>query len=207
MSTNVSNFIIGAVFFLTILFLTKQLFNFLFHGFAPFIIARPWAIDQMMGEVEKFGLKENSIIYSIGSGRSGLLYALEQRFPKAQLIGVEDTAWSSFMAWFQLKMRKSKIKVLNQKESRRIDFSKADLIYLKLDVYRLRDIDSKIKFECKPGAMVISNGYNVPILNPKKIVQLDDRKGKFSFLSRDRELFMSKAKKSKKENNIYIYEI
>lgn len=207
MSTNLVNAILGLIFIAFVYVFTKQVFNFLFRGFAPFVVSRPWVVEQIMSEIRKFDLKEDSIFYSIGSGRSGLFYALEQEFPKSRLIGVEDSVWTTFLSWIQLKLRKSKIEVLNQKESRRIDFSKADLIYLKLDVNRLRDIDSKLKFECKPGAMVVSNGFNVRILNPKKIVQLDDRKGKFSFLSANRELFVSRSKKSKKENNIYIYEI
>ena len=62
-----------------------------------------------------------------------------------------------------------------------------------------------MKFESKPGSFVISNGFNVPIFNPKKIIELDDREGKFSFLSKNRELFKSKAKNSKKENKIYCF--
>ncbi len=207
MPGNFVNILLILVVVFVIYVFTKQVFNFLFRGFAPFIISRPWAIEQMMKEVDKFGLKENSTFYSIGSGRSGFLYALEKKFPKSRLFGVEDSAWTAFLSWAQLKLKGSRIVVLNQKESRRIDFSEADLVYLKLDVVRLRDIDSKIKFECKPGAFVLSNGFNVSILNPKKIVQLDDRKGKFSFLSKNRNLFKSKSKQSKKENNVYIYEI
>ncbi len=189
--------------------ITREIFNFLLRGFAPFLISRPWVIKQVLDEIDRLNLKvdKDFSFYSIGSGRSGLLYALEKKFPQAQFYGVEDSWWSTFLSRLQLFLKKSKIKVLNQKDSRRLNFKDVDLIYCRLDVKRLRDISNKLKFECKPGTIVISNGLNIPALNPIKILELDDKKGRFAFLSKNRKLWVLKSKKEKRENKVYFYEI
>jgi hypothetical protein len=89
----------------------------------------------------------------------------------------------------------------------RVDVKDFDLIYCHLNPDELRDLGSKFKFECRPGTIIISTGFNIPYLNPSKVVPLEDRKGRLDFLSKNQKLFQSKAKKYKKEKKAYFYEI
>lgn len=188
-------------------FITKQLFNFLLRGFAPFIPSRPWVVDQLMQEVVKLPLRKGFNMVSIGSGRSGLSHGIEKAYPDARIVGIEDTWLSFLLSKLQVYLQRTDIIVKMNKDPYFVHVSDKDLIYLKLDVDDLREIDRKLRFECKTGTVIISNGFVIPNFIPFRIVKLDDRKGRFAFLGRDRELFPRKRKKHKKENKFYFYEI
>ncbi|MCK5416619.1 hypothetical protein KAI92_04285 [Candidatus Parcubacteria bacterium] len=195
------------VLFIIFLFAGRQLFNFLLRGFAPFVPSRPWVVKQLIGEIEKLSFKKDFNSVSIGSGRSGLSRAIEKRYPDARIVGVEDTFISWLISWLQVFFQRSDIIVKWSDNLTRVNVKDKDLVYLKLDVERIRDIDKKLKFECKTGTIVISNGFLVPNFVAKKIVKLDDKKERFAWLGRNRSLFASKRKKYKKENKVYFYEI
>jgi hypothetical protein len=76
-----------------------------------------------------------------------------------------------------------------------------------LDPDQIRGLGKKLKFECKPGTLIISTGFNIPYLTPSKIIDLPDRKGRYDFLTRNQNLFQSNRKKFKKEKKAYFYEI
>lgn len=196
----------GVGFYIIVFIITKQFFNFIFRGFAPFTVSRPWVLDQLLGEVESYGLRNGAVVYSIGTGRSGFLHVIEKNHPTFELVGIERDLMPFILSYVQALVQRSKIKV-RRVDLRRIDVSRADVIYIKLDLSELRGLDKKLKFECKPGAKVFSNGFVIPGLPYKKILELDSRKGRYSFFAKDRELFKLKSKKSKKANKIYVYEI
>jgi len=196
----------SAVFYAVVFIITKQLFNFIFRGFAPFTVSRPWVLAQLSEEVESYNLRPGSVVYSIGTGRSGFLHAIEKKHPTFECVGIERDVLPFILSYLQAVVQRTKIKV-RRVDLRRIDVSKADVVYIKLDLSELRGLDKKLKFECKPGAKILSNGFVIPGLNYKKIIELDSRKGRFSFLAKDRELFKASSKKSKKQNKVYVYEI
>jgi hypothetical protein len=193
----------GVAFFLVLLFVGKQVFNFLLKGFAPFISSRPWVIEQLLQELDKMGFRGVFQAISIGSGRSGLIYALEKKFPKVECIGIDDGLWPTLVSRVQVFLHRSHIKVMRQ-DLRHIDVSQADLIYCKLDLPKLREFEKKFKFECKPGAVVLSNGFVVPNMPITRVIDLERRKGRFAFFSRD---LKSKYKKNKEENKVFVYVI
>ncbi len=195
------------LFLVVLAFFTKQISNFILRGFAPFIPSRPWVVDQLMQEVVKLPLGKKFNMVSIGSGRSGLSHGIEKAYPDARIVGIEDTFLSYFLSRLQVFIQGSNILVKMNEDSYNVNVSDKDLIYLKLDIDDLREIDRKLKFECKTGAIVISNGFVIPGFIPIRVVKLDDKKGRFVFLGRNRELFAKKRKKHKKENKFYFYEI
>lgn len=207
MLNNLLNLLYLAIFVFVLNAITKQIFNFILRGFAPFIVSRPWVVEHIMVEIRLLNLKEGSKIYSIGNGRSGLLRAIEKEFPSYELIGVEDTAWTKFLAVLQIWLRGSHIKVINEGNLHHLNISDADVVYCRLDPPRLRELEKKFKFECKPGAKIISNGFIVPNFTPKKVVVLDGRQGRLTFLSKNREIWKPMRKRSKKENKVYFYEV
>jgi len=193
----------SAIFYGAIFVVGKQIFDFLFSGFAPFFVSRPWVIEKLLSEISKEGIQPGDCFVSIGSGRSGLLHALEKKYPNGKYIGVEDSFWSTLISRTQVFLKRSKIKVLHQ-ELFRVDVSEADLIYCKLDLKKLRELEKKFKFECKSGALILSNGFVIPNMNSKKEIILEEKKARFSALAFE---FKSKMKKSKKENKVYVYEV
>jgi len=193
----------SAIFYTVLFFVGKQVFDFLLKGFAPFISSRPWVINQLLGELRKMGFKGDFQAISIGSGRSGLIYAIEKNFPNVECIGVDDVFWPAFISKIQVFLHRSKIRVKHQ-ELRRIDVSKADLIYCKLDLIKLREFEKKFKFECKPRTVILSNGFVIPNMPITREIDLETRKGRFAFFSGDMK---SKAKKHKEANKVFVYVI
>ncbi len=196
----------SAAFYLLLFIIGRQIFNFLLRGFSPFIQGRPWVIEQLLDEVRKVGLKNEGEVISIGSGRSGFLGAVKKKYPNTRCVGVEDSWWYSIIYRFQVFLKRNGIKVIKS-EPRNVDVSNVDLLYCKLDTEKLRDLDKKFKFECKSGTIIFSNGFVIPNFEPIGVIELANKKGRYSFLSGDKDLLQSSMKKSKKENRIYIYEI
>jgi len=186
------------------LVLTKLIFDLLLRGFTPFISSRPWVVDQLLDEI-KFK-KEAPIIYALSCGRSGFFHALERKYPKAILVGFETDIFPFVVAKIQTLIRRTKIKIRYSK-IHRIAFKEADLVYNHLYPDKMVGLGRKLKFECKPGAQILSTGFNIKDLEPIKTIQLPDRKGKWDFLSKNQKMFQKKASKFKKEKKAFFYEI
>lgn len=195
--------------------LAQLFFDVLLRGFAPLIPSRPWVVNQILDNLK---LKKYNKVYAFGSGRSGFLHEFEKLFPKTKIIGVEYSLFHYIVARLQMLLRerlhhstrikvsRSNIKVI-RRQIRRVDVSDAEIIYSHLYPEHMDGFGRKLKFECKPGTMVISTGFLITGLEPKKIINLDQRKGRLSWVSKSRDFFKSKRKKSIKENKAYFYEI
>ena len=111
----------------------------------------------------------------------------------------EEVAYQNFIRQTKINIRKSAV--------HRVDVSQVDFIYCHLYPNKMRDLGKKLKFECKSGTKIVSTGFNIPFLDPVKIIDLPDKAGRFNFLSKNQNLFQSKRKKFKKEKKAYFYEI
>lgn len=192
--------LIGGFFYLV----GRFAFDVLLRGFLPFLPSRPWVVGQIMNEVK---LKNDSpVIIAFSTGRSGLVHSLEKEYPKAEITAVEPYLFAYLYSYFQASIRTTKIKVVYQ-PIHRVDVGRADFIYSHLYPDDMEGLGPKLKFECKPGCIVISTGFNIVHLKPKKSIPLPDRKGRLDWLSRNQRLFQSKKKKHKKEKKAFYYEI
>ncbi len=185
-------------------FFTVFVFDLLLRGFAPFIPSRPWVVEQLMAEIDL--KKENPTFLAFSSGRSGFFYALSKRYPHSIMVGIEPSFFPYLVAKVQGYLRFRRLVIYRQK-IHRVDVSQADFIYSHLYPKKLRGLGKKLKFECQPGTIIVSTGFNIPYLEPFKIVDLPDRKGRLDWLSKNQELFQSKRKRFKKEKKAYFYEI
>jgi len=189
--------------------LTIFLFDVLLRGFAPILPSRPWAIDRIFNNLK---LKKYKKVYGFGSGKSGFLREFELLFPDTEIIGVEYDRFPYTVAITQMWLRKifyfgrSNIKIVLRKVHR-VDIGDADVIYSHLYPEHMQGLGHKIKYECKPGTMIVSNGFIIQDIDSYKNIELGEKKGRFSWLSKNREFFKSKKRKSKKSNIAYFYEV
>ncbi len=181
------------------------IFDLLLRGFHPFITSRPWVVEELMPEI-KLNTKRPLQIIAFSSGRSGFFYSLLQVYPQAKLIGYEHSWFPFLVAKVQAFIRRSRI-IIKKSAVHHVQVNKADFIYCHLSPDKMRDLGKKLKFECRPGTKIVSTGFNIPYLEPTKIIELPDKDGRFNFLSKNQELFQSKNKKFKKEKKAYFYEI
>lgn len=185
-------------------FLAKLIFDLLLRGFTPFISSRPWVVEMLLDEIEI--KKEAPVIYALSCGRSGFFHALEKEYPNASLVGYEVDYFPFLVAKLQNFIRRTKIKVRYSK-LHRVEFKNADFVYNHLYPDKMLGLGKQIKFEAKPGTQVVSTGFNIKDLEPSKVIQLPDRKGKWDFLSKNQQIFQKKSAKFKKEKKAYFYEI
>ena len=201
---NLSYLIYGAIFIVFVYLITSFVFDLLLRGFVPFITSRPWVVEQMLSEINI--PQPNPRLLAFSTGRSGVFHALEKKYPQATLIGVEFGFFPYLVSKFQTLIRRTHIKIVKQ-SIHHVDIKGADFIYCHLEPDDLRFLSAKFKFDCKIGTQIVSTGFNIPYLNPKKIIDLPDRKGRIDWLSKNQKLLQSKQKKFQKENKAYLYEI
>ena len=188
--------------------LAKFILDLLLRGFAPFIPARPWVVEATANNLK---LKKYECAYALGSGRSGFIHEFEKLFPDSRVFAVEYDRFPFLVASSQILIRKllgsSRIKIIKS-SIHRLNISDADFIYCHLYPEQMGGLGKKLKFECRPGIQVVSNGFLIPDLEIKRTVDLPEKKGRLSWLSRNKGLlFKSKQKKSRKENKVFFYEI
>lgn len=198
-------YIIYSAILLGIIYLiTVFIFDLLLRGFMPFIPSRLWVVEQILSAINI--PQPNPKLIAFSTGRSGVFHALEKKYPTATLTGVEQSLFPYLVSRVQALIRPTRIKIVHQAINH-VDVKEADFIYCHLHPDELRFLSAKFKFECKPSTQIVSTGFNIPYLNPKKIIDLPDRKGRLDWFSKNQKLFQSKQKRYQKENKAYLYEI
>jgi 16S rRNA A1518/A1519 N6-dimethyltransferase RsmA/KsgA/DIM1 with predicted DNA glycosylase/AP lyase activity len=155
--------IVFAIFFVT------QVFNMLFRGFAPYISTRSIVISKIIDEIK---VNDGAKIYELGCGKAGFLKAFEEKFPKAELIGVEYSFWPYFVAKIQLSLEHSRIKIM-KRNMFKINLSDASLVYCYLNPKMMELLEKKFSEECKPGTQIISYTFKMPTKQPTKVVEIN----------------------------------
>lgn len=192
--------ILSAILFSVFIFLRQ----ILFYGFVPFLPSRPEVMERILKEVD---IREGDAVYSLGYGRSGFLAVAEKRFPRAKLVGIEDSWWHFLIAKLQVVIRRSRIKVVHS-SFYKADIREANVVYCCLDVDMLREMHKKLKIEPRAGAVIISMGFLIPYLEPLKVVETKEVRRWFSFLTGGHEKVLTiKQREHKKDNNFYFYEV
>jgi hypothetical protein len=189
---------------LGLFFVFLTLRELLFFGFAPFIQSRPELMEKILEQVE---IKDDYVICSLGYGRSGFLWAVENKFPGVKLIGIDDSAWHCFLAKIQVLLRHSRIQIRHA-DYYQADISRANIVFCYLDVEILRDIYKKLRVEPRAGATVISSGFIIPFSDPVRTLKTEPKKRWFNFLiGGEEKVLTEKEKEFKPDNNIYYYEV
>ena len=194
----------GTIFLIIGYFLTKIIFDLLLRGFTPFIPSRPWVVQELLNELDL--PKEDAVCLAFSTGRSGFLHALEKEYPKIKLLANEHAMFPFLVSKLQALTRSTRIKIFHER-IHRVNVKAVDFIYCHLNPEDLRGMGKKFKFECKPNTIIVSTGFNIPDLEPFKIIPLEDKKGKYNWLSKNQKLFQLKSKKYKKENKAFFYRI
>jgi hypothetical protein len=203
----ISNILIFGGFAIVIYYISIVVFDFVLRGFVPFIASRPWIVEQVNEHLKKLQIKNAPKFkaLSLGSGRSGFFASLEKRYPEASFKGYEKNFLYFCLSWLQAFIRRSKIKVKRSRHFHRVSVRDVDLIYCySRSSETIRELGDKFKFECKPGTIILSNGFVVPFLEINDIIELSDTKGRYSYLSKNRFL-LKKNKRANKENKVYVY--
>lgn len=133
-------------------------------------------------EIEKaFSLKDDSVVYDLGSGDGRVLFHLARNNPKAKYIGIENSKFPFILSKFgKFLNRKNSgnVKIINNNFFKQ-DLSSATHIFMYIYPNVMDDLLTKFDDELKPGTKLVSLSFK--FTNKKPISEVDLRKNKNKF--------------------------
>lgn len=109
-------------------------------------------------------------IADLGSGWGGILKQLTKANKEAKVEGFE-IAWIPFFYSLLTKTRETNVIFANFLKN---NLNKYDLLYCYLFPNAMVKLSTKLKKELKPGAIVISNTFQLPGWKPVKVIKISD---------------------------------
>lgn len=130
---------------------------------APYIPSSKKAIRFILDTI---ALPKTGFVIDLGAGDGKFLRAAKQKYPELQLRGYEISPLALLVARLKNTLSRTKIQVINQ-DMFTTDVSKADVIFCFLLPKDLKQLETKLKTQLKPGSKVISNTFSFPTWQPE----------------------------------------
>lgn len=114
-------------------------------------------------------------LIDLGSGLAGTLVRLARAYPAARFVGVETAPLTFALSWLRcLPRRNCQVHPLILW---RVDLGEYDVVYCFLSPAPMAALWEKARAEMRPGAMLISNSFAVPGVEPAEVLSIDDWRG------------------------------
>ncbi len=114
-------------------------------------------------------------LLDIGSGTGALLLPLAELRPDARLVGIESAPAPFLIA--RLLARSRRALCVQRGDFFRHSWAEYDIIYAFLSPVPMTEVGKKARRELKPGALLVSNSFEVPGWRPERIVEVGDKRG------------------------------
>lgn len=160
--------------FLAILaiFFSAQAFNIIFRQSIGFVSTEKKVVKKIIADLK---IKNNAKVYELGCGRARFLRNLREKYPNANLVGVEYSFLIYTIAWFFNFLTQSKLKLI-KKNFFKISLADAEVVYCYLNISLMEKLEEKMKREVKQGTILISYQFRFPNLEPVKILEVEKKK-------------------------------
>ncbi len=109
----------------------------------------------------------------LGAGLGGPTLGLASRRPDALVVGVEASPGPWLVCWLRALPRRNCRMLLG--DIFRHDLADYDLVYAFLSPAPMPRLWEKVRTEMKPGALLVSNTFVVPGIEPERIITLPGR--------------------------------
>ncbi|MDH0897349.1 MULTISPECIES: class I SAM-dependent methyltransferase [unclassified Pseudomonas] len=117
-------------------------------------------------------LPEDFRFVDLGCGLGGTLAQLARDYPKARLVGVETAPLVFLLAWLRcLPYRNCTV---HYRSLWREDLSCHDVAYCFLSPAPMAELWAKVQREMRPGSLLISNSFEVPGVQAREVIELND---------------------------------
>ena len=111
----------------------------------------------------------------LGCGLGGTLLHLARDYPQARLSGVETAPLVFLLAWLRcLPYRNCRVRY---RSLWREPLGDCDVVYCFLSPAPMAGLWAKARREMHPGALLISNSFEIPDVPPGEVIELDDWRG------------------------------
>lgn len=118
----------------------------------------------------------------LGSGLAGTLRYLAEQRQESEFVGVESAPLPMWLA--RWRCRKNSNITLKQQDIWQQNLAEYDVVYCFLSPEPMPKLYVKAKKEMRQGALLISNSFDVPGIEPDQILELDDRRNTRLYLWR-----------------------
>lgn len=142
----------------------KDIAQWLSGNGIPYVRTPKEKIEALINSIE---LRSWDIFIDVGCWDGAILEAIEEKFPKAHIIGYEKSLRPFQEAMNRKKKNRHKYEVLHE-DFFDADISNAKVIYSYMISYIMRRIWKKIQSECQPGTIFVSSSFPVPNIHPKE---------------------------------------
>ena len=152
--------------FLPIALIVSGYFVFMFDmvlGGHDFATSRA-GVKQVSGILKTFH-KDSGVLYDLGSCRGNFIVRLLKYCPELDATGVDNNSLRIFFSKIlsRLFMRPAHF---IKGDMFKADVSKADAVYIYLDISLMPALEKKLLNELKPGALVVTNTQSLPNWQP-----------------------------------------
>lgn len=148
-------------------FFIAQAHNIFLKGYAPFISTNREISKKIVEEIKE----ELGTVYELGCGNANFLREIEKKFPKADLIGIENLLSIFILTKIKLFFCGSKIKLL-KKDFFDLNFKNIDLIYCYLNNSTMKKLGEIFERECDSNTIIISQSFPIPQYECRKVLKI-----------------------------------
>lgn len=132
---------------------------------------RTWeAINRLLPERTGLG------VIDLGCGIGGVIFYLARRRPDAEITGIESAPLPYALAWLRRRRAGGANLRLVYGDFWKEDLSRFDVVYAFLSPAPMPALYEKARAEMKAGALLVSNSFAVPGVEPHEVVEVNDRR-------------------------------
>lgn len=119
--------------------------------------------------------RRGATLLDIGSGTGALLLQLAKLRPDVHLVGIESAPAPYLLT--RLLARPHRKLYVRRGDFFRQPWKDYDVVYAFLSPVPMSAVGLKARSEMKPGALLVSNSFEIPGWHPERIVEVGDKRG------------------------------
>ncbi len=150
---------------------SRQVYNILVRGHAPFIFSRRRVLTAVINNLV---LQSGEVFYELGAGAAPLTRRLAKLYGDNKFVAVEYALLPYLLGRLLTLGRKNL--TWRQADFYKIDLSAADYFYCFLNVGAMKLLEAKLLAEAKPAATVISYVFVLPHCQSVKTLSVGQEK-------------------------------
>lgn len=129
----------------------------------------PWVRAEIVSLLQQETIKEDAVIYELGSGWGGLAYHIAKAFPRARVYGFELSPFPFLASWL---WRRRQNLTFKRQDVLQLDMGVADVIVVYLMPELLALLRPHFEAQLKSGALIVASGFAIEGWTPDATIPL-----------------------------------
>lgn len=137
------------------------------------------ALENLLPDVSS---KKRFDFIDLGCGMGGVLTYLGKARGDGNFHGVESAPLPFIVSWLRIRLSRQSNCRVHWGNMWAVHLGQYDVVYAYLSPVPMEDLWAKARREMRPGALLISNTFDVPGCSPEHVVQVNDLHGSVLFI-------------------------